>query len=140
MQEWHDAYAQGTAPELSYLMVASALGEQEIYLLEPPRTFVAKKCFSIGSGARTAQPLLEMVTPWASPRASASLLYLLYEAKHAEQETAFVGGGFDSVYIPKAGPQIWIDPRDITTAYNATLGNRLLPFYAPSFRNVTWVA
>jgi len=40
-------------------------------------------------------------------------------AKHAEQETAFVGGGFDSVYIPKAGPQIWIDPRDITTAYNA---------------------
>jgi len=40
-------------------------------------------------------------------------------AREHEQETAFVGGGFDAVYLPKAGPQIWIDPPDITTAYAA---------------------
>ena len=117
MQRWQIAYGQQPPPDVTYLMVACAAGQQEVYVLEPPRNVLAKHAYAIGSGARVAQPMLDRITTDdALYQPKTTLMYLMYMAKHAEKEEAFVGGGFDALYLPAIGSLQWVDPFDLLFA------------------------
>ena len=110
MQRWHGAYTAGTTPALSYLLVISAFGNQELYVIEPPRTVLSKHAYAIGSGARVAQPILDRLIPGGDVPAQGaafqprtSMMFLAYMAKRAATETAMVGGGFDGLFMPIIG-------------------------------------
>jgi 20S proteasome alpha/beta subunit len=116
MQQWHGAYAPGTAPGLSFLLIVSGFGKQELFVAEPPRTIVQKHAYAIGSGARVAQPILDRLIPSGEFQPRPSMMFLVYMAKRAARETAFVGGGFDGLYIPVVGPVRWVSGLDMLFA------------------------
>jgi 20S proteasome alpha/beta subunit len=122
MQEWHSSYAPSSAPSLNYLMIASCHKQQELYLLQPPRSFLPKHSFAIGLGAREAQPILEKLISGSDLyRPDAALMFLTYMAKRAEAEEAFVGGGFDAFYVPMNRPPKEIDSYDMLLAAETIL-------------------
>ena len=117
MQDWHTSYTPGVAPNLNYLMIAHCNKQQELYLLQPPRSFLLKHAFAIGLGAREAQPILDKLIPKeAFYKPDAALMYLTYMAKRAEAEEAFIGGGFDAFYVPMTGPPIEVSSYDMLLA------------------------
>lgn len=113
MQQWHAAYTPGTAPLLSYLLIVSAFGGQELYVVEPPRTVVAKHAYALGGGARVAQPILDRLISTGSFQPRPAMMYPVYMAKRAEKEEAFIGGGFDGLFIPAVGPVRWASELDM---------------------------
>lgn len=122
LQNWSEPYP---ADELDtkFLMALAFSNQTNLYLLQPRNNIMpVQQKYSIGTGARVVDPILNVLLPEDSLfDRRQTLCRLAYMTKHAKEQEATVGpGGSDAIYIPPSGKATWISPVALEFAEHMT--------------------